>query len=299
MSLDVYVFVISSLNDPIYRKIQQKRKMLLRHYGIPYTVLINHDESKLDDTNVPTLVPLEEEEILYNGGGYNPFMAQKFLMAVKMFFRSFRHYDDIPNYIVRINATVYIHYPSLLTILNNKDFPRTRVLAGPNWGDIFVQGMIMVFSKDVLVNMLNDNRIYSKKIMKDNDDVSLSVLADPYSKWIDWNKHLCAMRGCSTDDKGLYLPEKIKPLENEKWIFRICEYEDNRNIDVKNWDILLKYFNEHEITTPPPPRLSHPNKILQSSSSLQVQLLWIVCLVLMLCVVFKIMNKKKNKTLFG
>lgn len=294
MSLDVYVFVISSLNDPIYRKIQKKRKKLLQHYGIPYTVLINHDESKLDDVNVPTLVPLEEEEVFYNGGGYNPYMAQKFLMAVKMFFRSFKNYDDIPNYIVRINATVYIHYPSMLKILNDDNFPRTRVLAGPNWGDIFVQGMIMVFSKDVLANMLMDHRIYSKEIMKNNDDVSLSILADPYSKWVDWSKHLCAMRDCATDDKGLYLPEKFKPLENEKWIFRICEYDDNRNIDVKNWDVLLKYFNEQEITTPPPHRFLQSKKIiLVPIGSFQVFLLWIVILLLIGYVVYTIRKKKQ------
>ena len=249
MSSNVYLFVISSLNHSIYRKIQMKRRHLLRHYNIPYTVLINHDESPLDDPKVPTLVPMHEDEILYNGSGYNPYMAQKFLSAVKMLFRSYQNYDDIPNYIVRINATVYIHYPSLLNVLNDENFPKERVLAGPNWGNIFVQGMVMVFSKDVLANMLHDPKIYSKEIMKHNDDVSLSVLADPYSKWIDWSEHVCAMRACPTDDKGLYLPEQIKPLEHKKWIFRICEYDDDRNIDAKNWDVLLKYFNEYHITT--------------------------------------------------
>lgn len=244
MPPNVYLFVISSLNHPIYRNIQKKRRDVLRHYNIPYTVLINHDESSLEDKKVPTLVPLNDDEILYNGGGYNPYMAQKFLTAVKMLFRSYANYDDIPTYIIRINATVYVHYPSLLKILNDDKFPKERVLAGPNWGNMFVQGMMMVFSKDVLANMLSDPRIFSKKIMKDNDDVCLSVLADPYSKWIDWSEHMCAMRHCPTDEKGLYLPEKIMPLENGKWIFRICEYDDNRKIDEKNWDVLLKYFNE-------------------------------------------------------
>lgn len=302
-SLDVYLFVISSLNDPIYRKIQQKRKRLLKHYGIPYTVLINHEESKLDDLKVPTLVPLEEEEILYNGHGYNPYMAQKFLMAVKMYFRSFQHYEDIPNYIVRINATVYIHYPSLLKILHDKDFPRTRVLAGPNWGS-FVQGMIMVFSKDVIVNMLNDNRIYSKEIMVHNDDVSLSIIAQPYCEWIDWNKHLCTRGwGCQTNEKGVLLPDKIKPLENEKWIFRICEFEDNRKIDEKNWDVLLEYFNELPITTPLPelpsskaiPIFSSETKqLVRSSSCLQSCLLWFVLLIVVSCLAFKMMSKNKK-----
>lgn len=251
-SSNVYLFVISSRNHWVYKEIQEKRRRLLNHYNIPYTVLINHDESSLDDKSVPTLVPLNDEEILYNGGGYNPYMAQKFLMAVKMLFRSYDNYEDIPNYIIRVNATVYVHFPSLLKVLNDENFPKERVLAGPNWGDMFVQGMVMVFSKDVLMNMLNDPRMYSKQIMKDNDDVSLSVLADPHSKWIDWSNHLCSMRGCPTDDKGVYLPERIQPIRNGKWMFRIHEPEDDRRNDPLNWDVLLRYFDEYHITTPPP-----------------------------------------------
>ena len=124
MSSNVYVFVISSLDHSVYRKIQEKRKRLLHHYKIPYTVLINHNESDLNDTTEETLTPLNEDEILYNGGGFTPYMAQKFLMAAKMLFRSYRYYDDIPNYIIRINATVYVHYPSLLSILKIRTSPK-------------------------------------------------------------------------------------------------------------------------------------------------------------------------------
>jgi hypothetical protein len=96
MSSNVYLFVISSLDHPIYREIQKKRRPLLHHYKIPYTVLINEEESPLNEKKAPTLVPLNEDEILYNGAGYNPYMAQKFLMAVKLLFRSYDRYEDIP-----------------------------------------------------------------------------------------------------------------------------------------------------------------------------------------------------------
>lgn len=241
---DVYLFVISSLDHPVYRRVQEKRKHLLRHYDIPYTVLINSQESDLNSTDEPTLIPLNEDEILYNGGGFNPFMAQKFLMGVKMLFRSYAHYEDIPNYIIRINATVYVHFPSLLGKLHGDDFPREGVVAGPNWGDIFVQGMLMVFSKDVLFQALKDPRMYSKTIMRLNDDVSLSMLVDPYSKWIDWNKHLCMSGWCATDKDGVYQLDKIQPVKNDKWIFRIREDADGRRFDLQNWDNLMKYFDE-------------------------------------------------------
>ena len=42
MSQNVYLFVVSSINHPVYRRIQKKRKRLLEHYGITHTVLINH-----------------------------------------------------------------------------------------------------------------------------------------------------------------------------------------------------------------------------------------------------------------
>lgn len=279
-SSNVYLFVISSRNHKVYKEIQEKRRRLLSHYNIPYSVLINHDESSLDDKTVPTLVPLNDEEILYNGGGYNPYMAQKFLMAVKMLFRSYDNYEDIPNYIIRINATVYVHFPSLLKILNDENFPKERVLAGPNWGDMFVQGMVMVFSKDVLMNMLNDPRMYSKKIMKDNDDVSLSVLADPHSKWIDWSEHLCQFRACSTNDKGVYLPEKIQPIRNEKWMFRINEPENDRRNDPVNWDVLLRYFDEYHITTPPPFLKRKPKHVFTPKWIVVVLIILVLCSVL-------------------
>jgi len=301
MSSNVYLFVISSLNHPIYRQVQMKRRHLLRHYNIPYTVLINHDESSLDDKKVPTLVPIHEDEILYNGAGYNPYMAQKFLSAVKMLFRSYSHYDDIPNYIIRINATVYIHYPSLLKVLNDKKFPKERVLAGLNWGNVFVQGMVMVFSKDVLANMLQDPNIYSKQIMKDNDDVSLSVLADPYSTWIDWNVHSCwYQRICPRDKNGKYLLEIIQPKENDIWIFRICEHENNRNMDLVNWDLLLKYFQEYDIVSQHPTTTFDPLPYYQHLFQNQhtprnSRYVWILFFVVILFLVVLMTTEKKRK----
>jgi hypothetical protein len=155
----------------------------------------------------------------------------------------------------------------------------------------------MVFSKDVLANMLHDPRIFSKEIMKDNDDVSLSVLADPYSKWIDWNEHVCAMRGCPTDDKGLYLPEKIKPLENGKWIFRICEYDDNRKIDAKNWDVLLKYFNEYDIVVQFDETAQQQNKQQPKEKPKKKIQTWVVIFFIVCVVVFllSLVRDKKKK----
>jgi len=244
-----HLFIISSLNDPIYRKVHRKRRELLKHYNISYSVLINHPESDLDDKESTTLIPLEEDEILYNGQGYNPFMAQKFLLAVKMLFRSYPNFEDVPNYIIRTNATTYVHYPSLQKMLESPEFPSEKVLAGPHWhDDLFVQGMIMIFSKDVLKNMLEDSRMYDKSIMRDNDDVSLSVLSRPYCDWHYISHHLTMNEEDKIDTRGVYQLEKIQPRENNKWIFRIAHMED-RNMDLENWDLLLAYFNEDHLVS--------------------------------------------------
>jgi len=245
----MYLFIVSSLNDPIYRKVHATKRQLLKKYNIPYTVLINHPESDLGDTSTSTLVPWEEDEIFYNGGGYNPFMAQKFLVAVKMYFRSFSSFDDVPNFIVRTNATTYVHYPSLLARLET--LPRTRLIAGPEYGnDEFVQGMVMIFSKDVLQNMLRDSTMYNKDVMSLNDDVSLSILSKPHADRHYISEHVVMPNEQTVNEKGLYHIHRIQPRENNKWIFRIAHYE-NRDIDLENWNLLMNYYDGVQHSTPP------------------------------------------------
>jgi len=255
-----YLFVVSSLNHPIYRQVHHKRKYLLTKYNIPYTVLINADESKLLNPT-PTLLPLEDDEILYPISGYEPYMTQKFLYAVKLFFRSFASEDDIPQYIIRINATVYVHFPELSHLLQSHNFPKDRVLAGyvQQWPwhveqiawhhneKKGVNGMIMIFSKDVLLNVLKDPRIYSKKYMALPDDVALSQLAAPYCEWYDLykNLYLPLFKPATIDKDGNFLLDKIKPVNNNKWIFRIRNDNDpSRSGDLRNWDQLLRYYDE-------------------------------------------------------
>ena len=179
--MDYYLFIVSSLNHPIYRQIQDERRELLKKYKIPYTVLINENSSSLTEEHIPTDHPMRDDEVFYPIGGYNPGMTQKFLYAVKLYFRSFRSYEDIPTYIVRINATVFINFPALHKIL--KKLPTTKVLAGPSWDspncNTFINGMIMIFSKDVLWKILKDPKMNQKEIIRQNDDVALSILSKP------------------------------------------------------------------------------------------------------------------------
>ena len=238
MNNKFYVFIVSSLNSHIYTEIQNKRRILLKKYNIPYTILINHTESNPLDTNITTFVPLQEDEILYPISGYSPYMSQKFLNAVKLYFRTFSSWDEVPNYIIRINATTYINFPDLINYLNT--LPKEKVLAGPIWApNTFVVGMIMIFSKDVLLNMIKDPRVYVKAVMNEPDDVTLSMLAKPYSTMYDMMPFFVYPH--QAQNNGVYNLNFLKPKKHNKWLFRI-RHEENRQADIVNWDNLMNYY---------------------------------------------------------
>ena len=234
-----YVFVMSSLNHPVYRVLQKKRRRLLERYGVPYTVVMN-GEAKAVHSTYP---PVEDDEVFYPLAGYNPSMTLKFLFAVKMYFRSFRNWEDVPDYILRLNATVYIHFPSLMDYLQK--LPRERVLAGPVIrapDATFVNGMVMIFSKDVLRALLADPRIHEEKLLHKYDDVALSLLAKPYCEYHDMMPYFVygTTRENSSPD-GVYDLARIEP---DKWLFRIRHEKSKRRSDVLNWDRLMTHFDE-------------------------------------------------------
>lgn len=237
-----YFFVISSLDQPIYRVIQKKRRALFQKYGLPYSVLVNSDPTPRNATYPPLL----EDEVMFPMPGYNPSMALKFLNAVKLFFRSYPQWDQVPDYIVRINATVYIHFSELLRYMRDT-LPRERVLAGPviRVRKKFVNGMVMIFSKDVLRAMIADPNMYDEKLLRDNDDVALSNMARPYCEFHDMMPHFVyGNTSQNSSSKGVYDLEKIQPVENKKWVFRIRHDASRRHADTLNWDHLLLYFDD-------------------------------------------------------
>jgi len=236
-----YLFIVSSLNHPIYRQIQKKRRYLLDRYQIPYTVLINEKESPMDDRTVDTLLPLEYDEILYPIEASVPTMTQKFLSGVRQYFRSFPSENDIPNFIVRINATVYIHFPKLKEQMEG--LPHTRMIAGPMYAeDSFIVGMLMIFSKDVLLNILKDPAIYDKDIMSGPDDVVLTHLGRKYGQTYNIMDHFVYPNESTLDRDGLYNLNAIEPHRHQKWYFRLCDWGSGRSTDLKNWDRLVGYF---------------------------------------------------------
>lgn len=252
--MNYYVFIVSSLNHPIYRKIHSTRRTILENLKIPYTVLLNGDESPMDDTSTSTLIPTEDDEILFPVGQWIPTMTQKFLMAVRQYFRSFPSEEDIPNYIVRLNATVFIYHPKLSETLET--LPNTRVVAGPMYSnDSFIVGMLMIFSKDVLINILRDKDIFRKDIMSAPDDVALTNLARKYADCYNLMENFVYPDGNTLNDKSLFDLKKIDPWANNKWYFRICDWSSpERQKDKQNFDLLANFFYPRHITTSSAPK---------------------------------------------
>lgn len=225
-----HLFIISSLDRPIYRSVHCIRKKLLRKYGISYSALVNHSEPRSTSS---TFSPMAFDEVLYPGDVRNPHMTYKFLNAVKILFHA-----TIPTYIVRINATTYVHFPALDALLKSPTFPKTKVLAGYqlSWG---INGMIMIFSSDVLVNILNDPRVFQKHILEQPDDVALSILARPYSQFVDLTPNFYNIYpNPSTHDQNGLL--RLVDIPENKWLFRIRdERHPDRRTDIHNWARIL------------------------------------------------------------
>ena len=227
-------FVISSKNLPVYDKISDKRRILFQKYNLPYSILIN-------DMN--PYLPLQADEILCPRFEANPYQCLKFIHAVKLYFRSFPRWENVPQYIIRTNASVYIHYPSLLKYLET--LPKERVLAGPvHFEGYFIVGMVMIFSKDVLRHIIDDSRLYEPSMMEYPDDVSLSLLAQTYiDKFIDMMPFFM-YPGQEEEKNGIYNLEKVE--KEKKWLYRIRFDQDRNYFDLQNWKNLMALYDDYE-----------------------------------------------------
>lgn len=242
-----FLWILSSLDHPVYRQIQDLRRPLLERYGIPYTVLLNAADEPLGVPHAghpvsSTFLPLQADEILYPIGGSQPTMTRKFLDAVRHYFRSVP-YEEIPDFLIRMNATLYVYFPKLLDLLHEMH-PRTGWLIGPAYGHEFVCGMLMIFSKDVLWRMIRDDRALDRHFMDRPDDVVLSDLSRPYCRWYSLLPHFVYPDATTTTPDGMLRLDAIRPRETQKWYFRIRDlHHADRRMDVYNWTLLLEYFD--------------------------------------------------------
>lgn len=166
-----YLFIVAD-NEDEYKKYYNWHTARAKHYNVSYTFII------IKQTPNSSLTPINDDTIIYSG---NTTSTQKFVNVLQTYFESFMDAEDIPEYIVYIKADKYVHYPTIKNTLSS--LPKEKVLAGSLRG--FYLENLLIFSKDVVMNILNDPIQHSKSILICPTDVALSTLSKPYCEWID------------------------------------------------------------------------------------------------------------------
>ena len=184
MAPRIFVFIIGSFEQPCYGEMLRMRRRQLEHLGIPHLFLL--DGVKPADFVLGPHDLWIEKNPAFDAKAMNPHMIVKFLKGVKTIDVS--KYD----YIVRVNASTYIQFSALFSLL--EEWPRVGAAGGflltQGIGALrldrfqFVSGMCMVFSSDVayyLQGLPLDLDVYNKSY----DDVVLSfMIKDIVKSWI-------------------------------------------------------------------------------------------------------------------
>ena len=184
MAPRIFVFIIGSFEQPCYAEMLRMRRRQLEHLGIPHLFLL--DGVKPADFELGPHDLWIEKNPDFNPKAMNPHMTVKFLKGIKTVDVS--KYD----YIVRVNASTYIQFSALFSLLEG--WPRDAAAGGflLTQGILalrldrfqFVSGMCMIFSSDVAQHLQGlplDLDVYNKSY----DDVILSfMIKEVVKSWI-------------------------------------------------------------------------------------------------------------------
>ncbi len=160
------------------------RRQQLERYGIPHLFVLDGDKPS-DYVDGPHDIWIEKNPA-FPPKAMNPHMIVKFLKGLQMIDVS--QYD----YIVRVNASTYIQFSALFSLLAT--WPKQGAAGGYllTQGILalrldrfqFISGMCMVFSSDVAAHLQGlplDLDVYAKSY----DDVVLSyIITDKVTSWI-------------------------------------------------------------------------------------------------------------------
>ena len=235
MSPRIFIYIIASFGEPIYKELIKLRKLQLLKYKIDHYFLFD-EESPIDYIMDKNDVYLKKEDIISHSKinpHMNPFMIQRFLKGLQLIDES--QYD----YIIRVNISTFININLLLKELEDK--PRYQFVMAPlisqhisDWEEykskisIILSGTCIIMSNDIITNLKNIN-INDPILHKHNDDTVISHLLKTYVK------HYYNI--------NMYLFESISSLDNTILdtisLYRIKNSID-RDYDILHWEYLLK-----------------------------------------------------------
>jgi hypothetical protein len=184
MAPRIFVFVIGSFEQTCYTEMLQMRRRQLEHLGIPHLFLL--DGVKPADFELGPHDLWIDKNPDFDPKAMNPHMTVKFLKGLRTI--DVNSYD----YIVRVNASTYIQFSALFSLLVS--WPRAAVAGGYLLTQgisalrldrfQFVSGMCMVFSSDV-AQRLQELPLDLDTYKKSYDDVILSfIIKDVVKSWI-------------------------------------------------------------------------------------------------------------------
>jgi hypothetical protein len=231
MSPKVFIFVIASFGDPVYKELILLRKLQLSKYKIPHYFLFDElSDYTMDQNDIYIKKENIESKAIVNPN-MNPFMIQRFLKGIKLI-------DEYSyDYIIRVNISTFINIPVLLKELE----PRNKFVLGhimyqnlSEWDEychnklVLFAGTCIVMSNDV-ITYLKSIDINNLVLHKHNDDTVLSHLINQYiEKYSKLNIHYLENNICCDES-----------LLNNYSLFRIKNTFD-RNYDILHWKYLLE-----------------------------------------------------------
>ena len=199
--MSFYVFIITSRDNPLYEEFDKMRRRLMEAKGIPHKFLINGP--------LPSGYTLKEDEVLGADPSFTPGMFWKFYHACNDLLGA-----GAEDYIVRVNSSTFLNFD----VLANEvipSLPKERCLAGPYFQEPevpfpFVSGTVMIFSRDVIADLLTipvDHPI----IPKFYDDAVISYLLNIWKGYpiINLNHFLIVYSAVHSRDYKIYLPDHV------------------------------------------------------------------------------------------
>jgi hypothetical protein len=242
MSPRIFIYIIASFGQPIYKELIKLRKLQLLKYKIDHYFLFD-EEPPIDYSMDKNDVYLKKENIISNSKinpHMNPFMIQRFLKGLQLIDET--QYD----YIIRVNISTFININLLLKELEDKS--RYQFVMAPlishvisDWQEYELKinttlsGTCIIMSNDIITNLKNIN-IYDPILHKHNDDTVISHLVKSYIK-----------KYCNIN---IYVFVSISSLDTT--IFdTICLYriknDIDRDYDILHWIYLLKEIDNIDI----------------------------------------------------
>lgn len=166
----ISIIVVSSF-DPLCLECNKITRKQSKQYNMPVMFLFNG--------KIPDGYQLQADEYVLETESTEakPYMFLKFKYALQNIFYS----GSNPNYILRSNATTFINFKGLPTLISR--LPKEKLVAGPfiyatahSDIDVYCQGTNIIFSGDVAKHIAFDDNVNHPAVKMYADDIVLDFL---------------------------------------------------------------------------------------------------------------------------